>query len=196
MAGGLDRWRNLALHFPSNSFTPASLSWFLGAGEPFCGRSFNPHSQRVGLPIAETDKHCSLKRTSRKKSYEESYQNVTENYLLQWESHSNPSLWHFACGCACNDWFCIGFCLDFQNQFVIVWFCCVVCLIFICQAPAICKMQTDLVAYTAAAEGWVCVFILLLTVIKKLFAVGFFYCGCNVFGSFSRHSYGLCCVVK
>lgn len=65
------------------------------------------------------------------------------------------------------------------------------CLILICQASAICEMQADLVACTATAEGWVCIFILLLTVIKKLFAVGFFYWGCNVFGSFSTPAHGL-----
>lgn len=196
MPGALDRWRNLTLRFAANSLTPASLSQFLGAREPFCGMFFNPHDQHVALPIAETDKHCSFNITWRKKSHGESYQKVSETDLLQWESHSNPSLWHFACGCAYNDWFCDRFCLGFQKQFEIVWFCCVVCLIFICQAPAMCKMQAYLVACPAAAEAWVCIFMLLLTVIKELFAVGFFYCWCNVFGSLSRHAYGLCCVVK
>lgn len=130
MTGGLYRWRNLALHFPANSLTPASLSQFPGVREPFCGMFFNPHYQRVGLPIAETDKHCSLKINLRKKSYRESYQKVTETDLLQWESHPNPSLWHFECGCSCNDWFCDGFCLGFQNQLEMVWVWCVVCLIF------------------------------------------------------------------
>lgn len=162
----------------------------------FVGCSLILMTSNVALPIAETDKHCSFKITWRKKSHGESYQKVGETDLLQSESHSNPSLWHFACGCAYNDWFCDRFCLGFQKQFEMVWFCCVVCLIFICQAPAMCKMQADLVACPAAAEAWVCIFMLLLTVIKELFAVGFFYCWCNVFGSLSRHADGLCCVVK
>lgn len=79
MTGGLYSRRNLALHFAANSCTPASLSQFLGAREPFCGRFFNPHKQCVGLPIAEIDKYCSLSIILRKKSYKKLLKQICFN---------------------------------------------------------------------------------------------------------------------
>lgn len=69
------------------------------------------------------------------------------------------------CMCLCfNDWCFVVFCLGSQNQFEMFWVWCVVMFGFICQTTAVCNIQTDLVAYSAAAEacvaGWIFIHLL------------------------------------
>lgn len=156
--------------FACKHFTPTCFSQFLSDREPFHGSFFNLHNQMRG-PALCCDRQALLLQGSfeeeklQEKLRKQSYQKVTETDTLQWESHSNPNLCHFACGCVCNDWCFVVFCLGFQNQFEMFWVWCVVMFVFICQTSAICNTQADLVACTAAAEacvaGWIFIHFLL-----------------------------------